>query len=99
MPMDGRKTLMVVDVEVDAAVERDWNAWYDTVHLPEILSCPGFLSGVRYAATGAPQRYITVYRLESPAATATPEFAARRGWGPFVGRVRATVEVFEQVGT
>jgi hypothetical protein len=26
--------LMIVTAEVDAAVEAEWNRWYDTVHLP-----------------------------------------------------------------
>jgi hypothetical protein len=27
--------LQIVIAEVDAAVEADWNRWYDTVHLPD----------------------------------------------------------------
>src|SRR5262245_20039592 len=44
--------LLIVTAEVDATVEADWNRWYDTVHLPDALKCPGVLRGRRYVATG-----------------------------------------------
>jgi hypothetical protein len=81
--------ILVVSARVDAAVEQDWNRWYDEVHLPEIVACPGFRSGQRYVAedrTGA-RRYIAVYELDHAGALASPEFATRRGWGPFAGKV------------
>ena len=30
--------LLIVTVEIDPAVELDWNQWYDEVHLPEALT-------------------------------------------------------------
>src|SRR5262245_18228134 len=44
--------LLIVTAEVDAAVEAEWNRWYDTVHLPDALRCPGVQRGRRYIATG-----------------------------------------------
>ena len=40
----------VVRAEVYEDVEAEWNRWYDAVHLPEILACPGFRAGRRYRA-------------------------------------------------
>ena len=40
--------ILVVLVEIDASAEAAWNEWYDNVHLPEALACPGVLSGRRY---------------------------------------------------
>ena len=40
--------LLIVTVEVDPAVEAEWNRWYDTVHLPDALRCPGVRRGRRY---------------------------------------------------
>ncbi len=37
--------LFIVTVEGDAAVEADWNRWYDDVHLPAALARPGVLHG------------------------------------------------------
>ena len=33
-------------------MEAEWNRWYDTVHLPDALKCPGVLRGRRYVSTG-----------------------------------------------
>src|SRR5438552_7406515 len=44
--------LLIVTAEVDAAVEAEWNRWYDAVHLPDALKCPGVRRGRRYVATG-----------------------------------------------
>jgi antibiotic biosynthesis monooxygenase (ABM) superfamily enzyme len=81
--------LLVVTATVDPAVEKDWNDWYDNKHLPEISDCPGFLSGARYMAAdeGGRRHYLAVYELADPNALKSAEFAARRGWGPFVGKV------------
>src|SRR5882672_8888743 len=44
--------LMIVTAEVDASVEADWNRWYDDVHLPDALACPGVRAGRRYVSSG-----------------------------------------------
>ena len=98
--------LLVVTAEVDAEVEADWNRWYDEVHLPDALACPGVLSGRRYLTSGEiaesdrgqsrrtkARLYTTVYELESPAAVTTKEFAAMRGWGRFAPHVRSQTRV------
>jgi hypothetical protein len=97
--------LLIVTAEVDPAVEADWNRWYDTVHLPDALRCPGVLRGRRYVSTGevsetirgktekaARRIYTTIYELESPGATATPEFQAMRGWYQFAPHVRSRTQ-------
>ena len=103
------KCLLIVTAEVDAAVEADWNRWYDTVHLPDALKCPGVLRGYRYASTGeisettrgqtakSVQRiYTTNYELDSPAAVGTPEFQAMRGWYQCAPHVRSRTQVVLQ---
>jgi hypothetical protein len=70
-------TLFVVMMDVDPDHEEEFNRWYDEEHVPERLSCPGFLAATRYRAVdgdpaGRPQgeelrpRYLAVYELESP---------------------------------
>jgi len=98
--------LLIVTAEVDAEVEAEWNRWYDEVHLPDALACPGVKAGRRYLSSGAISEsdrgqgrrtetrvYTTVYELESPAAVATREFANMRGWGSFAPRVRSQTRV------
>jgi hypothetical protein len=98
--------LLVVTAEVDASVEADWNRWYDTVHVPDVLACPGVLGGRRYVTSGAisesdhGQRrqvntkvYVAIYQLASPAAIETKEFLAMRGWAHFAPHVRSQTRV------
>ena len=97
--------LLIVTAEVDPAVEADWNRWYDTIHLPDALRCPGVLRGRRYVSSGeisetmrgktekaARRIYTTVYELDSPAVTTTPEFQAMRGWHEFSPYVRSRTQ-------
>ena len=69
--------LLIVTVEVDAAIEAEWNRWYDTVHLPDALKCPGVRRGRRYVSAGevsetthgkterqSKRIYTTIYELD-----------------------------------
>jgi hypothetical protein len=87
--------LLVVDVAVDPSVEQQWNNWYDTKHLPEIVDCPGFLSGARYRAEDeAGPRYLTIYELSGPEALESDEFRNRRGWRDFSSHVQPKVRLY-----
>lgn len=98
--------LLIVTAEVDEAVEAEWNRWYDEVHLPDALACPGVLAGRRYVSSGEisesdrgqsrrtrARLYTTVYELDSPAAVSTPEFNTMRGWAKFAPHVRSQTRV------
>ena len=98
--------LLVVTAEVDAAVEADWNRWYDEVHVPDVLACPGVRSGRRYVTSRRPvewdrgQRhepavkvYVAIYELDSPAVVETKQFLAMRGWHHFAPHVRSQTRV------
>ena len=89
-----------------ACFEADWNRWYDDVHLPDALACPGVLRGRRYVTSGEVSEsdhgqgkrtktklYTTVYELASSAAVETREFNAMRGWAHFAPRVRSQTRV------
>lgn len=103
--------LLIVTAEVDAQVEAEWNRWYDKVHLPEALACPGVLSGRRFVTVGetrqsdrgvagrsAARVYTTIYELAGPEAMQTPEFHKMRGWYQFAQHVRATTRVVKALG-
>jgi hypothetical protein len=103
--------LLIVTAEVDAAVEADWNRWYDDVHLPDALACPGVRAGRRYVTSGEVSEsdrgqgrrtrtrlYTTVYELDSPAAVETKEFNAMRGWDRFAPHVRSQTRVVVPAG-
>jgi hypothetical protein len=102
------KYLLIVTAEVDPEVEADWNRWYDAVHLPAALACPGVRRGRRYVSAGplsetirgerrqlATRIYTTVYELDGPQAVETPEFRAMRGWYQFAPQVRSRTQVVQ----
>jgi hypothetical protein len=101
--------LLIVTAEVAPEVEAEWNRWYDDVHLPDALRCPGVKRGQRYVSVGEVSEtvegkttrtktriYTTVYELESPDAIATPEFQAMRGWYQFAPHVRSRTQAVVQ---
>jgi hypothetical protein len=98
--------VLIVTAEIDPAMEDEWNAWYDDVHLPDALACPGVLGGQRYVSMGdasvttlgeksksGARTYTTIYELSGPEALETPEFKAMRGWYQFAVGIKATTRV------
>jgi hypothetical protein len=57
----------------DPSREAEFAQWWDEVHIPEVCSTPGFVSGRRFLASkaqrsslvGPPPRYLSVYELEA----------------------------------
>ena len=50
MAKKGRAIFLVYTDLADEKYDEEFNAWYDTQHLPQLLSMPGFLDGARYVA-------------------------------------------------
>jgi hypothetical protein len=101
--------VLIVTAEIDPSVEAEWNDWYDNVHLPDALACPGVLSGCRYVSQGDasvteagdksadPSRvYVAIYELSGPEALETPEFSDMRGWYQFSDKITSTTRLFRK---
>jgi hypothetical protein len=73
-----RRGLLLTMTEPPAYMEEEFNAWYDTEHLPERLSIPGFRSVRRWVADCKPGegKYLATYELESPAVLVSPAYLA-----------------------
>jgi len=65
--------------EPPATMDEEFNAWYDSEHIPERLSIQGFRSARRWVADTAPGegKYLATYELDSPGVLMTPEYLAR----------------------
>ena len=52
----------------DPAREKEYNDWYDNIHLPDVLETPGFIGATRYENT-TPQegeaRFLAIYEIET----------------------------------
>ena len=78
------KGIMVVQSRpVSADREDEYNAWYASVHIPEILAVPGFTGARRYKVIGPDGPvYVAVYDIEADDVTApVKELGARSAAG------------------
>ncbi len=89
------KGLLLVVSDPPAEFEEEFNAWYDTEHVPERLGIPGFESGLRYVSADRPRRYLALYDLASVAVLDTPAYLARAGvnFTPWSKRVVARCRI------
>jgi len=81
--------LLVASMNVDPAVEADFNAWYNTEHLPQLAAVPGVLAARRYHAsdTGSERRYLALYHL-ADANVSRSDAWARAANTPWTERMR-----------
>jgi hypothetical protein len=77
MANKGRAIFLVYTDLADEKYDEEFNAWYDTQHLPQLLSMPGFLDAARYVAVKGGPKYLAAYELASVGAVQTPEFLNR----------------------
>jgi hypothetical protein len=83
MARKGQAIFLVYTDLSDPKYEEEFNAWYNTEHLPELLALSGVLDAARYVATKGGPKYLAAYELASVDAMQTPEFPTRprTPWG------------------
>ena len=69
-PADANAILMVA-INVDQGVEKDFNAWYNEEHIPNLSSVPGVCSARRFKSAGGTHSYVALYHLESEGITSS----------------------------
>jgi hypothetical protein len=94
----GGEDLLLVFSNATGGRDEEFNEWYDSVHVPDVLGVPGVLAARRYevADLEVPQhedtpppappvhRYLAVYRLSRDANEVMQEFLARMTSGQMV---------------
>jgi hypothetical protein len=91
-----QKGFLRVFMNPPPAFDEEFNAWYDSEHIPERLAVPGFLTGLRYTNIGAgAPRYLAMYDLEHYGVLETPEYlrVAFDSSSPWTKRVTARARV------
>lgn len=63
------KYVMVVQSQAKPGRDQDFNAWYDSTHLADILAIPGIKSGRRFTSTevglgAAVMPYLAIFEVE-----------------------------------
>jgi hypothetical protein len=66
--------LLAVWLHVPPEHEDEFNAWYNTEHIQQITSIPGFINGRRYMALESVPKYLALYELHDETITAGSEF-------------------------
>jgi hypothetical protein len=94
------KGFLLVMMQAPPAFEEEFNAWYDTEHLPERRAVPGFESALRFVCVSGHPRYLAMYDLASPEVLDSPEYLkiAFANSSPWTLRVLQRVRVYRAAG-
>ena len=95
MTTSGQKGLLLVTMQPPAAMEEEFNDWYNTCYIPGFLQVPGVIRARRFTAIEAQPKYLTVYEFENPGVPDTKEWMAARDSNPWSRRVRAGMRLDE----
>lgn len=79
MTTSGQKGLLLVTMQPPAAMEEEFNDWYDTEHVPQRQNYPGFKSAERWVCVDGWPRWLATYDMTSTEAVQTPEYLATNG--------------------
>jgi len=88
-----RRGLLLVTMEPAPAAEEEFNAWYDSEHVPERLSVPGIETARRYVCIEGFPKYLALYDLASPDVLESPAYLRVGGANssPWTKRVTSRV--------
>jgi hypothetical protein len=80
--------LLLVGMTPGREVETDFNAWYDTEHVPALARVTGVLRARRFRTAAANPKYIALYHLAAPGVIDSPEWKEASASTPMPQRVR-----------
>ena len=75
-------------IDVSAAIEEEFNAWYNTAYIPGYLAVPGCLGARRFVAVEGQPKYLTVYEFEHARISESEAWIRARGSNPWTRRVQ-----------
>src|SRR5207245_10529388 len=73
-------------IDVSAAIEEEFNAWYNTVYIPGYLAVPGCLGARRFVAVEGQPKYLTVYEFEHAQVSESDSWTRARASNPWTRR-------------
>jgi hypothetical protein len=75
-------------IDVPAAIEEEFNAWYNTAYIPGYLAVPGCLGARRFIAIEGQPKYLTVYEFEHARVSESEAWTRARSSNPWTRRVQ-----------
>ena len=87
------KGILLVTMEPPAAIEEEFNDWYDTEHIPERAGIRGFESALRFMCIDGWPRYLAIYDLAHPGVLDEEEYGRVSGsnFSPWTRRIQGKV--------
>jgi hypothetical protein len=98
--------IFVVQLDIPAQHEAEFNRVYDTEHFPTLAKVPGVRSASRYrlehSMVPGMQRYLTIYELDSPDVLKSAVWEKAGAYGDWATKVRPQLtsrhhSVFERI--
>lgn len=93
--MEMPRFLQMGRIDIPAAMEEEFNDWYNSCYIPGYLAVPGVIRARRYLAVEGQPKYLTVYEFENPQVPETPEWDRARNGNPWNLRVRPHLRLDE----
>ena len=99
--------IYLVQMDVPAELEDDFNRIYDTQHVPNILKAPGVHSCTRYRLESSDvdgvARFAAVYEIDSPEVPQTDGWKAESDKGDWSAKIRPHTSnrshmIFKKIG-
>jgi hypothetical protein len=98
--------IFVVQLDIPAEHEAEFNRVYDTEHFPMLSKVPGVRSAARYrlehSTVPGMQQYLTIYELDTPDVMKTAVWEKAGAYGDWVTQIRPKLSsrhhsVFERI--
>lgn len=89
-----KEYIWLVQLDIPAELEDEFNRIYDTQHAPAIAEVPGVVGVQRYVLeepVDGVQKYTTIYHVSSPDLPHSPEWAAASAAGEWASKIRPHV--------
>lgn len=86
--MPPSRFLQMGRMDIPAAMEEEFNDWYNTAYIPGYLAVPGVLRVRRFTVIEGQPKYLTVYEFENAGVPDTEAWDRARRGNPWSARIR-----------
>ena len=80
--------LQIGRMDVPPEIDGEFNAWYNTIYIPNYEKVPGVIRGRRYRAVVGTPTYMTLYEFEHAQVSDSAAWQAQRDIAPETHRIR-----------
>ena len=91
--------LLIAGFDCSNVAAGEFNAWYDTEHIPERMAVKGFINAQRWVGADNSQLALATYDLENVRVLEDPAYTIRKGEGrsPWSRRIGSKARLFVRI--